>query len=54
MYHAWTPQRIKHQVLRDAVNNESQIRFVIATSALGTGINIPNIQSNALWYSRKY
>ena len=43
MYHAQTPQRIKDKVLSDIVNNESQIRLVIATSALGMGINIPNI-----------
>jgi superfamily II DNA helicase RecQ len=43
MYHAQTPQRIKDKVLSDIVNCDSQIRLVIATSALGMGVNIPDI-----------
>ena len=43
MYHARTPQRIKDKVLDDIVNHDSEIRLVIATSALGMGVNIPDI-----------
>ena len=43
MYHSKTPERIKEQVLSDIVTN-GNIRVVIATSALGMGINIPDIQ----------
>jgi ATP-dependent DNA helicase RecQ len=43
MYHAKTPERIKKQVLSDTVVDRN-LCIVIATSALGMGINIPNIQ----------
>jgi hypothetical protein len=43
MYHSKTPERIKEQVLSDIVA-DGNIRIVIATSALGMGINIPDIQ----------
>ena len=38
-----TPERIKKQVLSDIVVDRN-LRIVIATSALGMGINIPDIQ----------
>lgn len=44
MYHAKTPQRIKDFVLTDFLNPDGVIRLVIATSALGMGVNIPNIR----------
>ena len=44
MYHAKTPQRIKDLVLKDFLNPDGAIRLVIATSALGMGVNIPNIR----------
>ena len=44
MYHAKTPQRIKDLVLTSFLNPDGAIRLVIATSALGMGVNIPNIR----------
>ncbi|XP_028404069.1 putative ATP-dependent DNA helicase Q1 [Dendronephthya gigantea] len=44
MYHAKTPQRIKDLVLTDFLEPSGTIRLVIATSALGMGVNIPNIR----------
>jgi superfamily II DNA helicase RecQ len=44
MYHAKTPQRIKDMVLADFLNPNGVIRLVIAKSALGMGVIIPNIR----------
>ena len=49
MYHGRTPERPKDQVLSDIVKYDSQIELVVATSALGMGINIPDI-SKVLHY----
>jgi superfamily II DNA helicase RecQ len=45
MYHARTPQGIKDTVLSDLMRVNGFIRIIIATSALGMGVNIPNIFS---------
>ena len=44
MYHARTPQSIKEKVLSDLMSIYGSIRIVIATSALGMGVNIPDIK----------
>ena len=44
MYHSKTPQDIKDNVLSDLISPNRNIRLVIATSALGMGVNIPNIR----------
>ena len=44
MYHAKTPQCMKDLVLTDFLNPDGAIRLVTATSALGMGVNIPNIR----------
>ena len=44
MYHSKTPQDIKDNVLSDLISPNGNIRLVIATSALGMGVNIPNIR----------
>ena len=44
MYHARTPQSIKDKVLSDLASIYGSIRIVIATSALGMGVNIPDIK----------
>ena len=44
MYHSKTPQDIKDNVLSDLMSPNGNIYLVIATSALGMGVNIPNIR----------
>ncbi|XP_020617732.1 probable Werner syndrome ATP-dependent helicase homolog 1 [Orbicella faveolata] len=44
MYHSKTPQDIKDNVLSDLMSPNGNIHLVIATSALGMGVNIPNIK----------
>ena len=44
MYHSKTPQGIKDSVLSDLLSDHGNIRLVIATSALGMGVNIPNVK----------
>lgn len=44
MYHSKTPQDIKENVLSDLMSADGSIRLVIATSALGMGVNLPNIK----------
>ena len=44
MYHARTPQCIKDKVLSDLMSIHGSTRIVIATSALGMGVNIPDIK----------
>lgn len=44
MYHSKTPQDIKDNVLSDLMSPDGSIRLVIATSALGMGVNLPNIK----------
>lgn len=44
MYHARTPQGIKDNVLSDLMNINGSTRIVIATCALGMGVNIPDIK----------
>lgn len=44
MYHSKTPQDIKDNVLSDLMSPNGNIRLVIATSALGMGVNIPSIR----------
>ena len=43
MYHSKTPQNIQHSVLTQIMEEDSEIRIVFATSALGMGVNIPDI-----------
>lgn len=43
MHHSKTPQDIK-DVLSDLMSPDGSIRLVIATSALGMGVNLPNIK----------
>lgn len=44
MYHSKTPQNIQHFVLTQIMEEDSEIRIVFATSALGMGVNIPDIR----------
>ena len=44
MYHSKTPLDIKENVLSDLMSADGSIRLVIATSALGMGVNLPNIK----------
>ena len=43
MYHSKTPEQIKQKVL-SLLEENGNCRIVIATSALGMGVNIPNIR----------
>ena len=45
MYHSKTPDLIKEKVLNDFILANSFYRIIIATSALGMGVNIPNIRN---------
>ena len=45
MYHGKTPDELKEYVLDDLLNpNSNEYSLVIATSALGLGVNIPDIR----------
>ena len=44
MYHSKTPEQIKQKVLSSLLEENGDCRIVIATSALGMGVNIPNIR----------
>ena len=44
MYHSKSPQDIKDNVLSDLMSPNGSICLVIATSALGMGVNLPNIK----------
>lgn len=44
MYHSKTPEQIKQRVLSSLLDENGDCRIVIATSALGMGVNIPNIR----------
>ena len=44
MYHSKTPTRIQKSVLSSLLNLDGDIRVSIATSALGLGVNIPNVR----------
>ena len=44
MYHGKTPEQIKQKVLSSLLEEYGDCRIVIATSALGMGVNIPNIR----------
>lgn len=44
MYHSKTPEQIKQKVLSSLLEEDGDCRIVIATSALGMGVNIPNIR----------
>ena len=43
MYHSKTPSEIQEQVLEQFAELNSTFRVVIATSALGMGVNIPDV-----------
>ena len=43
MFHSKTPKGIKDGVIADLMSEHGAIRLVIATSALGMGVNIPHI-----------
>lgn len=44
MYHSKTPEEMKQKVLSSLLEENGNCRIVIATSALGMGVNIPNIR----------
>ena len=45
MYHSKTPDNIKELVLSSLLEVDGKCRVVIATSALGMGVNIPDVRS---------
>ena len=45
MFHSKTPDNIKEKVLTSLLEEDRDCRIVIATSALGVGVNIPNIRN---------
>ena len=45
MYHSKTPENIKELVLSSLLEVDGKCNVVIATSALGMGVNIPDIHS---------
>ena len=45
MYHSKTPDNIKELVLSSLLEIDGKCRVVIATSALGMGVNIPDVRS---------
>ena len=44
MYHSKTPEEIQMKVLESIVDPSGMVRLVFATSALGMGVNLPNIR----------
>lgn len=44
MYHSKTPDGVKHKILENFSPEDGHVRVVIATTALGMGVNIPNIE----------
>lgn len=44
MYHSKTPEEIQRKVLESIVDPSDMVRLVFATSALGMGVNLPNIR----------
>ncbi|KXJ11319.1 Werner syndrome ATP-dependent helicase [Exaiptasia diaphana] len=44
MYHSKTLQKQKDRVINDALDEDGICRVVLATTALGMGINIPNVR----------
>lgn len=44
MYHSKTPEKIKEKVLSSLLEEDGECRVVIATSALGMGVNIPDVR----------
>jgi len=44
MYHSKTPAKIQEKVLASLLDPDGEVRLVIATSALGLGVNIPNVR----------
>ena len=44
MYHSRTPEKIKKQVLESVMDENGKCRVVIATSALGMGVNIQDVR----------
>ena len=44
MYHSKTPEEIQRKVLESIVDPSGMVRLVFATSALGMGVNLPNIR----------
>lgn len=44
MYHSKTPEEIQRKVLESIVDPTGMVRLVFATSALGMGVNLPNIR----------
>ncbi len=53
MYHHSTPDRNKHLVETEFPQPNSRIRLVIATSAFGMGIDVPDIYAVINWECRK-
>ena len=45
MYHSKTPENIKELVLSSLLEVDGKCRVVIATGALGMGVNIPDVRS---------
>ena len=44
MYHSRTPEKIKEQVLKSFMEEDGKCCVVIATSALGMGVNIQDVR----------
>ena len=44
MYHSKTPEKIKEKVLQSFMEDNGKSRVVIATSALGMGVNIQDVR----------
>ena len=44
MFHSKTPEAVKTKVLDTFVPMDGPVRVVVATTALGMGVNIPNVE----------
>ena len=44
MFHSKTPEALKTKVLDNFVPMDGPVRVVVATTALGMGVNIPNVE----------
>ena len=44
MFHSKTPESIQKTVLSEFLKRESRIRLIVATCALGMGVNIPDVE----------
>ena len=49
MYHAGTPDSVKHHIVSDLENKEGHIRILISTLAFGMGVDCKCAPSDPLW-----